>query len=177
MTTIRMTNEDNTLQSGFLNTLSGGSTLAFYIELPSQKASISYDKKIFSTRIGEEKGSKWEDGPNAIHIDFLDVTKKIIIQGRIDRHANKTAAWAVNPLADAALVRDRILWMVDHGETVKLTVGTAGDGYGTDAVLGTGGTRTYEGQIIRAKFEEIAADETVATQYQMDLDFEVTVHY
>ena len=155
--------------------LDSGSTChanTFFMELHCTSFKRVNEKKVITYPFPKSE-PKWGQGPETFGVDLLQVTTKFTVNCRVDRFTNKTSGWLVEDLADAAMVMDRLIYMQEHGGVVVLTRGLTADGYGTDPVLGTGGTRTYN--VIFNNIQEVEAVETEGVADSLDVVMSFTV--
>lgn len=144
----------------------------FYLELHAEKVKRINDKKIILVPIPKPE-PKWSQGPEDLAVDLLTITRKFVVTCTIDKHTNKDASWNDDDLADAAQVMDRLYYMQENGGVVTLTRSLAADGYGTDPVLGTGGTRTYNCVLKRIEETEKPEDQIPAHSYSVIIEFQI----
>jgi hypothetical protein len=159
MTTVRL---DNGLTS---------QATKYYIKIYAVSIEDALNKKVIKINIPKAKSvppaiTGWTAGPERISIDLLDIDRKFVIKGKIDLSSNKTNLWADSDLANALLVKERIITMVEKGGVLRLTVGTTDDGYDS--------TRTYLVAIDQVIFTEVSADTLVASSYDITLEGSVS---
>ncbi len=167
MTTIRITNDLTIFSPSILPQQAN----KFYIELPNVKITEGLIKKQENINLAKQS-DEWGNGPERLSIDFLDIDRKITINGLIDLECDNNASWVQFPVADAAIVKERLIYMMEHGGVVGLYLGLDDDGYTNDPVLNAAGDgdRLFSVSIISMSFVEIPRDDSVATVYDFTIE-------